>query len=440
MQTTVEAEIALGGAPRARWERARVVARLLRHWTLLLLGLLVAPRAASRHRGPQRLLALQAYSVHLAQFFETLVVELRDQGDVALELVILPHPHLPVRSERELRIYARERLGFRDDQILPFWRTLWRRYDAMVCADVYARFPLRRGLRRILLRHGPGVNRRHVTRRPFRKTVFDFDLALVAGEHDREVLSAAASERATTRIIASGQPFLDRLGESAIGRADYLGDLGLDPRLPTVLFAPSWSGLRELPERGVPYWNAVVEALLRLDANVIVKLHDCSYHPSMAGGIDWRAKLAAVAASRLAIDGAVDDVPALEHVDVLVTDVSSRAFNFMLLDKPVVLWHPTEHSAGPWERRREQLLRRGSLVARSIDEVSGLVSGALAGTRSAPDARAVSAACFANAGRATAAVVDCLRAEVELPQLRREARRARAVAAAVVADVAARRA
>ena len=447
MPSTATIEIELGGAPRARGERFRVALRLLRHWALAFFGLFVTPPERSRER--RRRIAFQAYSAHLAQFYATVIAELRRQPDVEVELVILPHPHLPLAAERELRSFARERLGLSDDQIVPYWRTLWRRFDALVCADVYARFPLRR-CPRILLRHGPGTNRRHVIRRRFRKTLFDFDLALVPGEHDREVLAEAVAAGLGSRrrgigggrgarIVASGQPFLDRLGERAAERESYLAALGLDRARPIVLFAPSWSGLRGLPGRGVPYWDEVVASLQGLGANVVIKLHDCSYRPSMAGGVDWTAKLAAVAAPRLAIDRDIDDVPALEHADVLVTDVSSRAFNFMLLGKPVVLWCASRAPVGDWDRERETLMRRGSLVAESIGDVTRLVSGALARDLRADDAGAVSAKCFSNAGSATSVVVDLLRAELDLPATSATRRdHARPSARPVVADVAAR--
>jgi hypothetical protein len=155
----------------------------------------------------------------------------------------------------------------------------------------------------------------------------------------------------------------------------------------------------------------------------------------MARGIDWRSKLDAVAVPRLGVDHDIDDTPALEHADVLVTDTSSRAFNFMLLDKPVVLWCPPMRG-GRWERQREELLQRGSLVAGSLAEVSALVAAALSGSRSAPECRAVAASCFSNVGEATAAVVDCIRSDLELPGLDRGRRPARGT---TVSRVAARR-
>jgi hypothetical protein len=222
----------------------------------MLFGVFVFSRAASGRPRAKRVL-FQAYSTHLAQFYQGIIDELRRARDVQIEFVILPHPHLPLSCARDLRVFARERLGFRDDEIRPFWRTLWRRYDALICADVYARFPLRRSGRTILLRHGPGVNRRHLAHRLFRKTVFDFDVCLVPGEHDREILAAWSERRGATRIVATGQPNLDRLGAPEVTRDRYLAELGLDAARPTLLFAPRWSALAALPDGGVRYWNEV---------------------------------------------------------------------------------------------------------------------------------------------------------------------------------------
>jgi CDP-glycerol glycerophosphotransferase (TagB/SpsB family) len=60
----------------------------------------------------------------------------------------------------------------------------------------------------------------------------------------------------------------------------------------------------------------------------------------MSGGVDGAAARRRVA-PRLAVDHDIDDIPALEHADVLITDTSSRAFNFMVLDKPVARFSST---------------------------------------------------------------------------------------------------
>lgn len=78
---------------------------------------------------------------------------------------------------------------------------------------------------------------------------------------------------------------------------------------------------------------------------------------------------------------------ALLAADVPVTDVSSRAFNFMLLDKPVVLCPRAHPPAGSLAQTTYDLLCRGAVVAEAL---------------------------FANPGEATDAVTQVLYSELGL--------------------------
>src|SRR5206468_12612283 len=62
--------------------------------------------------------------------------------------------------------------------------------------------------------------------------------------------------------------------------------------------------------------------------------------PRGAGGIDWRERLRAYTARRnvFVVDDA-DASPYLVVSDLLVTDHSTVGFEFMLLDRPVVVVH-----------------------------------------------------------------------------------------------------
>src|SRR2546429_268106 len=81
-------------------------------------------------------------------------------------------------------------------------------------------------------------------------------------------------------------------------------------------------------------------ALARLDVNVIVKLHDRSYDTTQrgSGGVEWAPRIAAhCRAPHVHLGSASDVSPYLYVSDVLVTDHSSVGFEFMLLDRPLVV-------------------------------------------------------------------------------------------------------
>jgi CDP-glycerol glycerophosphotransferase (TagB/SpsB family) len=133
-----------------------------------------------------------------------------------------------------------------------------------------------------------------------------------------------------------GYPKVDCLVDGSLDRKDTLSRLEVDPARPTVLYAPTWSPYSSLNLMG----SEVIAALGRLDVNVVVKLHDRSYDVTTrgSGGIDWRTRLQGVCdryGARLVQDA--DASPYLHAADVLVTDHSSVGFEFMLLDRPIVV-------------------------------------------------------------------------------------------------------
>jgi hypothetical protein len=76
----------------------------------------------------------------------------------------------------------------------------------------------------------------------------------------------------------------------------------------------------------------------RRGLNVIVKLHDRSFDSSRCAGVDWGRRLASLCRRwRLHFVQDPDVSPLLFVSDAVVTDHSSVGFEFMLLDRPVVV-------------------------------------------------------------------------------------------------------
>ena len=377
---------------------------------LCLIGVLdVRPLLAGR-TSKQRI-ALQAYAPHLAQFYVPLLENLAQEiEDVELVLMLLPHPHFSLAEQRSLRRFAESAAAVYGAEVKSYWRCLWHRFDILLCVDVYAWFPCRKTLK-VLLMHGPGLTRRNVDPAPFRKTVRDFDAVLVSGETDRALLKGFLDQYpAPTRVSAVGTPFFDDWPRAADSPAAYCARLGLDEGRRTLLVAPSWVGLRWFQELGCDWLAEVVQSLRGLDLNIVVKLHACSFNWHMAGGVAWKSRLESLKASSGAmIDFDIDDRPALAQADLLITDISSRAFNFMLLGKPVLLYWPFMDPRDPWDEERLAMLRHGSKVAATPDELRALLKGAWTGG----GGRRIAQGYFSNPGSATSAVLAWLKAELQ---------------------------
>lgn len=143
------------------------------------------------------------------------------------------------------------------------------------------------------------------------------------------------------QILNIGYPKSDALLQGVYKREDVLRSLGLNPENPTLLYAPAWDYGASLRSFG----EDVIEKLLTLkNINTLVKLHPVSYTPETSpnfefytGGTNWIEKLSCFEkypnfrhVAKYSID------PLLRASDVMITDVSSVALEFIALDKPVI--------------------------------------------------------------------------------------------------------
>lgn len=192
------------------------------------------------------------------------------------------------------------------------------------------------------VRHGM-IGKTGIRRLPRRASARRFDAVCVGDE-----LRKAHYERSGARpevFWETGYPQLDPLFRRA-----PVPPLPLDPAQPTVLYAPTWNlGLTSATMVG----NQLVE-LVRAAApgvNVIIKPHPVigDWRPR------WMARWARMAAAHrgvhLVTDTHADVAPYLLASDVLVSDASSVIFEFLALDRPVILLTNPLHTADPaWQR------------------------------------------------------------------------------------------
>jgi CDP-glycerol glycerophosphotransferase (TagB/SpsB family) len=148
-------------------------------------------------------------------------------------------------------------------------------------------------------------------------------------------IGSGAIDAGSPAVRLIGMPKVDCLVDGSLQRDEVLVAHGLDPSLPTALYAPTWSPSSSLNRLGLPF----LEALVQLPLNVIVKLHDRSRDERSvySGGVDWATRLAPVLNrpnARLA--GEPNIAPLLVAADLLITDHSSAGFEFLLLDRPVI--------------------------------------------------------------------------------------------------------
>lgn len=167
---------------------------------------------------------------------------------------------------------------------------------------------------------------------PLLPEVLHYDAAFAVGPYmEREFVRRGIFDEGDPRLRRVGMPKLDRLLDGRLERAAILEGLGVAADRPVVLYAPTWGQESSLDRMG----ERVVRGLCGRGLSVVVKLHDNSYDPRETE-IDWRARLDALAHPDLVVTRSPDVVPLLFAADALVSDASSAAYEFLLLDRPVV--------------------------------------------------------------------------------------------------------
>ena len=209
--------------------------------------------------------------------------------------------------------------------------------DAYLNADFWDMTWLHRRTRRIHLFHGVAGKYNLDAPVDLAPTIASFDcLMFVNADRRRRYIDAGLIADDHDRAPLVGYPKLDCLVDGSLDRASIARALGLDTTTPTVIYAPTWSPQSSLNSMGLE----VVDRLAAEGLQVIVKLHDRSYdrRERGSGGVDWAEQLARYDGHRLVrIARESNGCPFMVAADAMVSDHSSIAFEYMLLDRPLVI-------------------------------------------------------------------------------------------------------
>jgi CDP-glycerol glycerophosphotransferase (TagB/SpsB family) len=319
---------------------------------------------------------------------------------------------------QRLRDIYREALASRSTTLVTPSAARLMRFDAYLASDFMWQ-PLPRGTCRIQVFHGVGgkygFDAPRTSMRPWDRIFFVNERRL------RNFIKAGAIDADSPAIRLVGLPKADALVNGTWTRETVLESLGLDPALPTVLYAPTWSPDsslntmgRELLRRLLDAWSGAI--------NLIVKLHDRSRdaRAQYSGGVDWVAALEPLLRGRTGVIAPGHDIsPYLAAADVMVTDHSSAGFEFLLRDRPIVRIHcPRLIETANIHPDYVALLASVAESADTLDTVVDAIERALATPEARSEARrAVAADLFYRPGGATARAVRQLYEAIDLDPL-----------------------
>ena len=278
---------------------------------------------------------------------------------------------------------------------------LWMRFDLLVNADPWGTVSLRRCRDRINFFHG--VAGKYDLDCPAGMPAgFDTYSAIGFANADRMQRYLAAGIVSPRQAVLVGYPKLDALVNGAYDVTAVRESLNLPLGRPTVLFAPTWSVASALHIAG----EAIVEQLLDAGCTVIVKLHDRSLQTSerFTGGIDWRERLSRFSTRRgFAHAIGADASPYLAAADMMVTDHSSVGFEYLVLDRPLIVFDAPDLAAvARINPEKIALLRSAATVVRTPAELVEAARDAIVAPGALSEARRrVANDIFYRAGSAT---------------------------------------
>jgi hypothetical protein len=286
------------------------------------------------------------------------------------------------------------------------------RFDAYVASDFMWQ-PLPRGGCRIQVFHG--VAGKYGFDAPTGHTHPWDRIFFINRRRLRNYVTSGVIEANSPAIRLVGMPKADAVVDGTYSRDAVAAELGLDPSLPVVLYAPTWSPASSLNSVGVE----LVRRLAALPINVVVKLHDRSrdLRPRYSGGVDWAAALQPVLPKGRGVLAPGHDIsPYLVAADVMITDHSSAGFEYLLRDRPLIRIHrPDLIRDANIHPEYVELLAAASTSTTGVDDTVRAVECGLSDpAANSVTRRAIAQDLFHAPGSATSRSVEALYEAIEL--------------------------
>ena len=256
-----------------------------------------------------------------------------------------------------------------DGRFLTHADARWQRFDLYINADPWGAVSLARCEARINFFHGVAGKYDLDTPAGLPLEFHRYDrVAFINRDRLRRYVDSQLIAPAQAALI--GYPKLDRLSSGRCDGEAAVATLGFPASRPIALYAPTYSPASSLHQAG----ESIVISLARAGFNVIVKLHDRSFDsdPRYNGGVDWRARFAAIAQSApVRLAQTADSSPWLAAADLMVTDHSSVGFEYLVLDRPLIVYDaPQLIEAARINPEKVRLLRSAATVVRTPDDLA----------------------------------------------------------------------
>jgi CDP-glycerol glycerophosphotransferase (TagB/SpsB family) len=188
------------------------------------------------------------------------------------------------------------------------------------------------------------------------------------------------------RIEMVGMPKVDCLVNGTYDRQTIQQELGVNPALPTVLYAPSGS-YSSLASDGLE----VIRRVHEMPVNLLVKLHDKS-RDRRRNLTNWLGRVKKWEHGNTRVIEGFDITPYLFVSDILISDFSSAANEFLLMDRPLVFLDAPEKYERTKERWDTEVWgQRVGVQVRTMTELDRALEDAIAQPQRMSDIRRAAA-------------------------------------------------
>lgn len=208
--------------------------------------------------------------------------------------------------------------------VIPIERVRDEHFDVLVSAHLSDTLFPRSVDKKVQIFHGVSFKNLAVRQKALR-----YDILCLPGRYHAELYQKNGLVRADGSIcLVTGFPKTDTLAAGVLDRGAIIRSMGMDPARRTLLFAPTGDKHNALDTMGVEVIRTIAEAG---SWNLLVKPHD---HPKR--DVDWFAQLAPLENDRVRLVRDRDIIPYLHAADLLITDASSVAVEYTLMDRPII--------------------------------------------------------------------------------------------------------
>jgi CDP-Glycerol:Poly(glycerophosphate) glycerophosphotransferase len=227
---------------------------------------------------------------------------------------------------------------FKDNDRIPgvtyisfdnFWHDWFNQYDILISTELERRPGWFVDGTAICMFHGAGPKMSYIKN----PAINDYDIIFSVGSMTYDVQKEFADSSVTIEKI--GLPITDKLLlDKSLSSPK---NINIDPSKPTLLYAPSWSLATEL----ISMDDEILEALTAIEGyNVIIRPHPNLLIPEKCNNKDWSIKFKELKKSGIQISYSKDHsaYDLLPHIDILIGDISSVTYEFLILDRPIILY------------------------------------------------------------------------------------------------------